>query len=221
MRKVYAFFLIFLITILLISCSSSGSTNPDSNLNTNQNENTVNKVDDTKDNNVGQDKQNVGPLSKIQKINFNEDFGLDFAEFSLANASTTKLINPTDTSGVYSYFEAEAGETFFYILGNIKNTSGNSFSVEDMTINVEFDGKYNYSAWVAADDGGNDFYGDYIAPFKSVKVYLISTIPDELIKSYKNVKVTIGIMDDFGRNWSNVINEPDEFDHIYEISIKK
>lgn len=203
-------FIGLLITVLLLIGCSEASQQAE----TKENSDNINQVVENQETKKEPDKKIA-----FKEIGFNKDFNLEFAEMSLVQASTSKEILPTDTSSVYSYMQADDDETYFYLVGNIKNTSGDSFSVEEIKINFVFDDKYNYSGFVKADDGGNSFHGYYIKPFGSAIVYLMSPIPDELINSYEVVKVQFGFDEKF--NYLSYRDELEDLPYIYEMIITK
>ena len=137
---------------------------------------------------------------------------------TIKKASTSQELKPTDTSSVYSYMPDKDNETYFYVTGNMKNVGGDSYSVEDMNIQMTFDDKYNYTGYIAADDGGNDFYGDYVKPFGSVKYYMYASVPDELINSYSTCKIQFGFHDNFRHDYKTDFSL---YEYCYEINLTK
>ena len=156
--------------------------------------------------------------ASFTNLNFGDQIKLDFVEMTITGASTSQELYPTDTSGVYSYYADKENETYFYIYGEIKNIGGNSYSVEDMNIQLTFDGKYNYTGYVAADDGGNDFYGDIVKPFGKVKIYIYASIPDELINSYTTCTVKFAFQDEFKNDYDTDFAK---YKYCYKVDLVK
>ena len=154
------------------------------------------------DDSTGKSGNDTTDTTSFTNLNFGDQITLNFVEMTIKGAATSQELYPTDTSGVYSYYSDKENETYFYIYGTIKNVGGNSYSVEDMNVLLTFDGKYNYRGYVAADDGGNDFYGDTVKPFGQVKVYIYASIPDELINSYTTCTVKFAFHDEFKHDYA-------------------
>lgn len=176
----------------------------------------TNKINDNSDSNSS------GSASseelEFEAVNYGDKISLDFVEMSIDTASISEEIYPTDTSGVYSYKPDQDGEQYFYLSGTIKNTGGSAYSVEDMEIEFVFDDKYTYSGYLIADDGGNDFFGDYVKPFGSVKYYIYSSIPDELISTYSICNIKFAFNDNFDGGYSI---EFENSDYLYQITISR
>lgn len=151
-------------------------------------------------------------------LNLGDSVDLDFVQFTVENASWSDEIKPTDTSSVYSYMPDNENESYFWISGSMKNVSGESYSVEDMTAEIIFDDKYTYTAFLIADDGGNDFYGDYVKPLSSVKYYIYVSAPDEIKDIYSTASVKFGFQNDFEGSY---YDEFDECDYLYEVNFHK
>ena len=72
-----------------------------------------------------------------------------------------------------------------------------------MAIQMTFDGKYNYPGYIAADDGGYDFFGNYVKPFGAVRYYMYTSIPDELMSQYSTCEVKFAFHDNFRPDFSS------------------
>ena len=195
-----------------INNSSSSST---AGTGSNSSSDVVNKVGDA---NRPASSEADKPDTQFAKVNFGDTITTDFTEMTIDTAETAQELLPSDTSGVYSYIPDQDGETYFYLLGTIKNTAGDSYSVEDMNIVISFDNKYNYTGYIAADDGGNDFYGDYVKPFGSVKYYMYASVPDELINSYTTCTIRFGFHENFQHDYKTDFSV---YEYCYEIDLTK
>lgn len=101
---------------------------------------------------------------------------------------------------------------------------GFNYGVDNICVELNFDEKYKYNGHLIADDGGNDFYGDNVDPFDTVKFYMYSSIPDELINQYNKCTITFGFDENFGYNDDNTysyISSMDECKYTYEITVSK
>lgn len=157
-------------------------------------------------------------------VNLGETVNLDFMEMLIESASYCEELKPTDTSSVYLYYEDESDKKYFYLQGTIKNIGGFTYGVDNICVELNFDDKYSYNGHLIADDGGNDFYGDNVDPFDSVKFYMYSSIPDELINQYKKCTISFGFDENFGYNSDNTysfVPNMDECDYTYKITVLK
>jgi hypothetical protein len=85
-----------------------------------------------------------------------------------------------------------------------------------------FDEKYTYSGYVKADDGGNDFYNSTVKPFGSVKYYLVSSIPDELLTQYTSCEIKFGFTENFDNYQVQYGGKyVDECDYLYKIVVSR
>lgn len=149
-------------------------------------------------------------------IKIGDTISLDFVEMSFDETGVADTILPVDTSGVYSYIGDKENEKYFYLTGTLKNTSGNAYSADNIYAQMIFDGKYTYSAILAACDGSNDFYGDRVNPLASVKYYIYASIPDELIESYSKCVIIFGFTDDFSTSKYSITR--DKCDYMYTLT---
>lgn len=154
------------------------------------------------------------------EINFSEPITLDFAEIVIDGASVGDELKPDAPDRVYRYISDVEDEKHFYIYGTIKNVSGDQYEFADnMYAAICFDEKYNYSASVTADEGGNFSYiYAYLDPLKSEKFYIIASVPDELIEQYAQAEVKFGFKENFEDEYG--ITES-ECDYLYSITVTK
>ncbi len=174
-----------------------------------------NKISESENTEEG---ETSGGNIKFEELNLGDVIKTDFLEMTIDGASEAQELLPTDTSSVYSYYSDKDGETYFYLTGTMKNLGGEAYDVEDMYAEFCFDDKYTYNASLAADDGGNDFYGSYVEPLNSVKYYLYSSIPDELINTYTTCLIRFGFHDNFEYDYTTDFSE---YKNRYEITVTK
>ena len=105
----------------------------------------------------------------------------DLVEITVNRISTTKKLTPSNTSGVYSYYEADSGKTFIYLYGDIKNIGKEAIDCERMYIKYEFDSGYTYSGQFVLERSGKLETFGYLDPLESAKFYIFGDVPDELI----------------------------------------
>lgn len=155
---------------------------------------------------------------KFEICNFGDMITTDFVEFTIETASILENLYPTDTSSSYSYIEGKDGEHFFCLIGTIKNIGGNAYDVKDMRIEMMFDNKYTYTGYVAADDGGRNFYGNNVKPLSTIKYYIYSSIPDELINSYSTCIIKFAFKENFEHE---LFTDFSLYDYRYQIELEK
>lgn len=153
---------------------------------------------------------------RAQKINIGDTITLDFVEMSVLNTDWSSTIKPKDTSSVYSYMSDQDGETYFWISGNIKNTSGEKYDIENIEAEIIFDNRYTYSAYLIATDGYS-FYDNYVNPLKTVKYYIYASVPDEVREMYSTCQIKFGFTDNFAEDYLRLNFE--KCDYIYAVEL--
>ena len=113
------------------------------------------------------------------------------AKVKIKDVSFMEEVNSTSDNMFKQYFANQDGEKYFVIKMTITNLGGESLSDDDLegvaeqTLSVEFDGKYNYHLQQL--DSTSSVMSQYwsIQPLKSLDVYLLQSVPDEVTsKSY-------------------------------------
>lgn len=159
------------------------------------------------------------PSFKSTEIKTGDTIKLDFVEMSVDTHGVSDTILPTDTSSAYSYISDVENEKYFFIKGTIKNLSGSTYDVEDMVIQMVFDDKYTYNGSLSACAFTNDFFGENVKPLGKVEYYIHSSVPDELIESYKNCTITFAFKTDFAGSKYSL--DLDECEYKYKLNISK
>ena len=136
-------------------------------------------------------------------------------EITIDEVNSSDTILPTDTSKGYSYKADVEKEKYFYISGTLKNLSGDSYDVEHIFAQMVFDDKYTYSGQMAACAWTSNFYGEYVKPLGSVKFYIFSSIPDELIDTYSQCTVSFGFQNNFD---GTMFLSKDDCDYLYTLT---
>lgn len=156
---------------------------------------------------------------KSTELNIGDTIKLDFVEMGIDTYGVSDTILPTDTSSVYSYISDVENEKYFFIKGTIKNLSGSTYDVEDMVIQMVFDNKYTYNGSLSACAYTNDFFGENVKPLGKVEYYIHSSVPDELIESYKNCTISFAFKTDFAGSKYSL--DLDECEYKYKLNISK
>ena len=195
-RLVKKLILVVLAFILVLALSACGSK-----------DDPVATTTEQKENAITFESVNVG--SRIKK---------DYIEMSFEQAGTADSILPSNpTELFYSTFPDEENKTYFYVTGTVKNTGANAFMINNIFCNLEFDGKYNYSASIKVDTG-NDFYTSNIDPLATEKYYIFASVPDEMISSYSTCKVQFAFHNNMKSDYRA---DFDRFENRYEITLTK
>lgn len=169
----------------------------------------VNKIED---NSTPEQEEKI--ISKSVQLGGKETLG--FAEIKFEKTSLENELYPKDTSGVYMYFEEEAGKKYFQLVGTIKNTSNLQYDIEHMCATFCFDDYYTFNAALAADAGQFRAFDHYVDPLNTVDFHLYVQIPNELANSFKSCVIQFG----FSENFDSVYDF-DECDYLYELKCTK
>lgn len=161
------------------------------------------------------------PKVEAKSIHIGDKVTLDFVEFSLDSIEWTERINPSDTSGYYSYYSAQDDEKYLVLWGTMKNLSGDSIRFDQMKIQFEFNEKYKFSGQIEMEDddkgGFNSIYS--IKPLKQSRFIIFASIPNEIISLYDHGILTFGF-DDF----QHYVLSSDDFsdlDYVYHLDFSK
>lgn len=153
-------------------------------------------------------------------ITLGEQISLDFVEFTIDGWAQGEELIPENPTSYYRYFADTEGQSYFYVWGTLKNTSGNSYEFADSPLcNITFNNKYNYTATISADEGGTFSYiYAYLDPLVSEKFYISVSIPDELATTFTTAEVKLSFMDNFEYNHSSIDSD---YTNHYKIIVTK
>ena len=117
-------------------------------------------------------------------------------ELTVLGSNFAKTINPPNTSGFYSYYEAkEDGHQYLEVKYNYKNLSENNIGADDVvTMTIKYNNKYEYTGFSVIEDSDSDFtYTNItnIAPLTTGKLHYLFDIPDEVADSDSSIVATI------------------------------
>lgn len=204
--------LLVLLSLFIAGCSSQGNTNNSENSSvkeetvssdatsddqSNENESkTAEKKSENEETASESAKEEENPFTEA---NFGETIELDFAEIQIDSINTEFELNPSDTSGYYSYYEGTDGKQYVYLDGWIKNVWNVIITPSNSVARMVFDDKYTYDAEVLIEIDGTrllDIYG--IDPFDSTRIVITAQVPDELLDQYSTVVVQWGFAENFG-----------------------
>lgn len=111
---------------------------------------------------------------------------------------TTKLL-PTDTSGYYSYYQADDDEIFLDFIFKVSNNGKYDLNLNSLVSNVkaDYDGGFlydNYSCYYISDgDIEYVFDWDYLEPLKSATFHLAVRVPRKIADTEKSLIVSFDI----------------------------
>lgn len=220
MKKMFSLVLVILMCASLCACGLFGGNNQGSNSSDSVAAGAA-VPGDSIGNVVSQNNYNTtAPVENVsfQNVNLGTQITLDFLEMTFDTVSYAQELKPTDTSSVYSYYADKENEQYFYLSGSIKNIGGAGYSVDNIVSEIVIDNKYTYNAHLIADNGGNDFYGDYVKPFGGVKYYIYASVPDELLNQYSTVTFRFGFKNNFSGSY---YDDFDECNYLYQLSAMK
>lgn len=129
-------------------------------------------------------------------INFNETVSIgDMCEITFENAEWVDSLLPSNTLGVYSYYEDEEGETYCVIHGKLTNLATEDLDVQWITeAKVIVNDKYKYDAtFVLESNDGSDFYGN-AKPLQTLNLVVYSSITDEAKNMVENLKLEFSML---------------------------
>lgn len=136
---------------------------------------------------------------KFVDINLGNTIDLDFTEIALKTVSIEKEVYPRDTSGVFMYLPEIDNKSYFQVVGSLKNISSAMYEVDNMIVQLIFDGKYTYDGYVKADAGVFRAYDYQVDPFETVDIHIIGEIPNELLNSFSKCDIHFGFANEFSR----------------------
>jgi hypothetical protein len=127
-------------------------------------------------------------VSQFELKKANITFGQEYTDnetlsITFQQTSFSERIEPANTSGVYSYYEAEGGKTYLVVQFTVKNLKGSALDIDNITaIKAIYDGKYKYNGFTCIEtDNGSDLdsYGE-INPLESTTGYHLIEVPREV-----------------------------------------
>ncbi len=181
--------LIGFIGYLSKSQSSEKNNNKDSSIKITNNQDYTDEVAVNKNENVVKE--------DIKQLNINDVATKENKyELTVLGSNFAKIINPPNTSGYYSYYEAkEDGHQYLEVKYNYKNLSENNVGADDVvTMTIKYDNKYEYTGFSVIEDSDSDFtYTNItnIAPLTTGKLHYLFDIPDEVANSSSSIVATI------------------------------
>ena len=119
----------------------------------------------------------------------------DIVEFTVDKIGKTNMIEQSNKSGYYSYYEADNGKTFVYLHGDIKNVGKQLIDCKSMYIQYVFDSGYEYTGQIVLEKEGEFETFSYLDPLESGKFYIFTDIPNDLVGNGETVTVKLSFND--------------------------
>ena len=134
---------------------------------------------------------------KAKTIVSGDSFETAHWSIKLVSAKLTSKILPNSLSGYYQYYYQTDGRIYADLKLTIKNTGASIRAIESIldTVNVSYDGQYNYTSYALFTSAGNDvdkvYSWDGLDALNSTTLHVAVGLPEEALNSGKSVKVTI------------------------------
>lgn len=206
MKKLIATILVFALMALLCSCGTPS-------LQPNQNANSIN------DNTDSNTEKITSPASKVVELNSAFNVG-DTMNITLTSSEWCEEIKPSNTSGVYSYYEDISGEKYFVVHGELKNLASETLDITYAgEAEIKINDKYKLPARMEMEEpDGSSFYGN-AKPLQTLRLIIYSSISDELYENCNSIKLTMNLVTD-NEKIGNFYN--DDYQHeTFEITFNK
>ena len=156
------------------------------------NDNTQNKVENEEE--KVQEKSN----ESIKEIELGEKVIVkDIAEFTFEKIKWQEEVIPSNTEGVFTYFEKRNGETFLTVSGKLKNLSNAEYNPQFITnVILQINGKYDFNGDFNCEvTEGTGFHGSP-KPLQTLNVKMIIPVSNEVKDEFKNGKITLKMVSD-------------------------
>lgn len=128
------------------------------------------------------------PLPKVSYGSTIESEG--FSKIIIKDVSYQTIINPSDTSGFYSYYEVQNTDNIYLAINfdftNLKTEAG--YNLDDyLTFEVTYEGGYHYTGWSIAEDSGRLTPYPNLLPLANFNSWYLIEVP----KSLQNTPYTL------------------------------
>jgi hypothetical protein len=171
-------------------------------------------------NNTEDTSSNTGSITP-KKIKLNETVTIgDLMEITITDSEWVETILPSNTSGMYSYYDDEDGEKYFVIRGKLKNNGSEDLDIQWINDSeIVLNGTYKFTANMELESNdGSDFYGS-AKPLQTLNLLIYASVSDEAYEIWESIDVTMKILSD-GEYANNFFDE--DYPHeILNISFTK
>ena len=172
MKKYINVFITIVLFLILTACSSSASSNSNASVEPIQSQ-------------PQQTEAVVTPSKPVYtSIAIGEKITLDNYEVTLNNVALTYQVLPDNTSGYYSYYEADAGKVYIDVDLDIKNLKKRDQMCDSiMNVTADYNNGYIYTGSPVVDDADMGFnYANIssITPLETRGVHYLIDCPEEV-----------------------------------------
>lgn len=140
-----------------------------------------------------------------EPVSLGETVSTETYEFVIDSAGVEQAIYPPDTSGYYSYYEADPGQQFYVARGTFKNLDTSFSDIKYGTsATLIVNNEYEYSAQVeGAVPGDTGFFSHQPEPLTSVQVTIFASVPEEVVGDISSATLQWKFTDDLGTYYSD------------------
>lgn len=139
--------------------------------------------------------KDIASLVPAAKVHCGETITSEnFAEMKLKSISYETRITPSDTSGVYSYYEVKNTDNIYlacnFDFKNLKTEAGTKLG-DFLSFQVTYEGGYTYTGWTVAED--SNYLSQYpnLLPLSSYNSWCVMEVPKSLQNTPYTLTVTI------------------------------
>lgn len=139
---------------------------------------------DTMADQVNHDLEALSELMPKPKVSVGDTITEDgFAEIKLKKISYQSRINPSDTSGFYTYYEVKNKDNIYlacqFDFTNLQEDAGYDLG-DYLSFSVTYDGGYTYTGWSIAEDSGSLTTYPNLLPLTTFDAYYLIEVPKKL-----------------------------------------
>lgn len=155
-----------------------------------------NLSNDVSSDNIGETETIPPVASQKDNIQLNQPFSVgEIMEITLNSYEWNDQVLPSDTTGGYTFFEGEDGETYFIVHGTLKSFASSSFDVDycsEATITINE--KYTFNARMKLESNDHTGFNGSVKPLQTLNLVIYSSISDEVMAIAETVQVSFDIV---------------------------
>ena len=135
-------------------------------------------------------------VSQYDNIQLNQPFSVgDIMEITLNSHEWNDQVLPSDTTGGYTFFEGEDGETYFIVHGTLKSPAGSSFDIDNCSeATITINDKYTFNARMKLEANDHTGFNASVKPLQTLNLVIFSSISDEVMAIAESVQVSFDIV---------------------------
>lgn len=154
------------------------------------------------------------PAAVAGQYSIGDTINEEFMEMTIDGVVEEQEVEPSDTSGAYTYYSDQEDETYVIVYGTLKNLAGNDLELSGGTsIEFCFDDKYNYYGWIEVEENDGTGFDSWLKPLASRNYVLYASVPDELIDMYTSCTISFKCSENM--EWSY------DYEYSYDIVFEK